>query len=148
MLDLRHPLSQHIFKASGLIGQIMGREQKMSVSPTKKRIELLHECQAIFGELRNLASREFASKKLRCFVAISEYKSAITDLASVQTDEDRSCGVGECGVCGTPLTRFPPPKSWKEYKDHYHWLICCNTCTDACTRAMLKVSSAFGTDAI
>lgn len=146
MLNMAHPLARHIMRASGLIDRIMGCWQKMSVSPTKKRIDLLHECLPLFDELRNLASQEFASDKLRLFAAISEYKSAIADLASVQTDSDRSCGVGECGVCGTPLMRFQPLKNFKEYKDH--WTICCIPCTDACRRAKTKLSSGFCTDSI
>lgn len=146
MLDLRHPLTQHIFRASGLIDRIMEFGQKMSVSPTPKRIELLHECRPLFDELRNLACQKFTSDQLSLLEAISEYESAITALASVQTHEDRSSGVGECGVCGTPLLRFQPTKGIKEYEDR--WIICCHTCSAAYMRAKAALSSGFGTDCI
>lgn len=146
MLDLRHPLTKHIFRASGLIGRIMECGQKISVSPTPKRIELLHECRPLFDELRNLAFEKFPSNKLSLLEAISEYESAITALASIQTNEDRGSGVGECGVCRTPLMRFQPIKGIKEYEDH--WIICCHTCAEAYMRAKVELSRGFGTDFI
>ena len=48
MLDLNHPMSKHIFRASGLLDGLLVRGQRMSVSPSAERLKLLAECLPLF----------------------------------------------------------------------------------------------------
>jgi hypothetical protein len=60
MPRLDHPMTQYIFQASGLMDGVMVRGQKMSVSPSVVRTELLAECLPLFAEMRELARTQFS----------------------------------------------------------------------------------------
>lgn len=151
MLDLSHPMTQHTFRASGLIDGVMVRGQKMSVSPSTVRLELLAECLPRFAEMRELARNEFGKQAELILAAVDEYEVAIRALAglcSAQITEDRRDGEGMCPVCGTPITKFRPLAKIKGFEDH--WCILCAECDKPFMSARRKLCSSegFGTWAI
>jgi hypothetical protein len=54
MLDLSHPFSKHVFRAAGLVGDVLKRGQQMSLAPSAAREELLAQCLPLFNEMREL----------------------------------------------------------------------------------------------
>lgn len=107
MLDLSHPMTKHVFRTSGLLHGVMVRGQRMSVSPSAVRAELLAECLPLFAEMRELARTWFGKRTAYILEAVDEYETAIRALAGLgegRIAEDRRDGEGECPVCGTPIT--------------------------------------------
>lgn len=122
MLDLSHLMTQHVFRASGLMDHLMIRGQKMSVSPSSVRVELLAECLPLFAEMRELARRQFGAEAAFILAAVDEYEAALRVLARLvggQITEDRRDGDGDCAACGTAITKiFRGPD----------WIPVCETC--------------------
>jgi len=136
MLDLSHPMTQYVFQASALMDGLMFRGQRMSVSPSSIRVELLAECQPLFAELQELARAQFSQKAMYITAAIDEYESAIHTLAGLgdgQIAEDRRDGTGHCPICGTAITSYP----------EYH-LVMCSECDKPFMAAHLKLDSSEG----
>src|SRR5687767_10549153 len=109
MLDLNHPMTEHIFRASGLIGKVKELGQQMSVSPSATRAELLAECLPLFAEMRELALSRFAESAGFILAAVDEYEAALRGLAGLnggRITEDRRDGTGSCPVCGTAITHY------------------------------------------
>jgi len=137
MLDLSHPMTKHIFQAAALMDGVMARGQRMSVSPSTVRGELLAECTPLFTEMRELASDKFGKRAEFILVAVDEYESAIRELAALgggRITEDRRDGQGCCPACGTPIKNSPP-------------LILCGTCNNHFMAAYEKLNAeeGFGT---
>lgn len=151
MLDLDDPMTPHVFRASNLMDGVMGRGQKMSVSPSAVRAELLAECLPLFAEMRELAGVRFGEWAPFILAAVDEYEAAIRALAGLgggQITEDRRDGQGRCPACGTPITRFQPLPGCKGFEDH--WIILCGECDKPFMEAHAKLGSSegFGTFAI
>lgn len=132
-------LECHDFRASALNDGIMSRGQKMSVSPSTVRSELLRECLPLFAEMRALARLRFSEQATFILAAVDEYEAAIRALAELhggQITEDRRSGAGSCPVCGTVITHYP------EYK-----IVLCGECDRPFMAAHEKLcsSEAFGT---
>jgi len=148
MLNLSHPMSKHIFRASGLMDGVMVRGQRMSVSPSEIRTELLTECLPLFTEMRELALAHFDKRADYLVAAVNEYEAAIRALAGLEggrITEDRRDGEGNCPYCGTLITKFQPIPECKGFEDH--WIILCGECDkpfmEACDK--LDSSAGFGT---
>lgn len=142
MLNLDHPMTQHVFRASGLMDGVMVRGQRMSVSPSTVRAELLAECLPLFVEMRELARTHFIKDSAYIVAALNEYEAAIRALAGLgggRITEDRRDGSGSCPVCGTAITHYP------EYK-----IVLCGECDKPFMAAHDKLDSSegFGTWAI
>lgn len=151
MLDSTHPITQHVFRASGLMDRVMSRGQKMSVSPSAVRAELLAECLPLFAEMRELARAQFGKQAAFIVAAVDEYEAAIRTLGGLgggRITEDRRDGEGVCPACGTPVTRFRPLPDCKGFEDH--WIIVCRECGEPFMEAHGKLASpeGFGTWAI
>jgi hypothetical protein len=141
MLDLDHPMTEHIFRASMLIDGVMVRGQRMSVAPSAVREQLLAECLPLFAEMRKLNAEHFA---MSAFIAqaIDEYEAGIRTLAGLaggRIGKDVLDGAKRCPACGTRITRYPK----------YH-LVLCGKCDNLFLPAKEKLCSldGFGTDAI
>ena len=142
MLDLNHPMTKHIFRASGLLDGLLMAGQRMSVSPSPDRAELLGKCLPRLDELRELARAEFPSRAAFIAVAIDEFETGLRTLAQLgggQIAEDRRDGSGDCPVCGTAVTHYP------EYG-----LVLCGTCDESFMPAHQRLCGfdGFGTEAI
>jgi hypothetical protein len=142
MLNLDHPMTEHVFRASGLMDAVMVRGQRMSVSPSVVRAELLAECLPLFAEMRALARTQFGRRAPYITAAVDEYEAAIRTLAGLgsgQITEDRRDGFGNCPVCGTAITHDPA-----------HRLVLCGECDKPFMAAYDKLDSSegFGTWAI
>ncbi|WP_433929993.1 hypothetical protein AB3662_39530 [Sorangium cellulosum] len=151
MLDSTHPITQHVFRASGLMDRVMIRGQKMSVSPSAVRAELLAECLPLFAEMRELARAQFGKRAAFILVAVDEYEAALRALGGLgggRITEDRRDGEGACPACGTPITKFRPLPDCKGFEDH--WIILCRECDKPFMEAHGKLASSdgFGTWAI
>jgi hypothetical protein len=142
MLDLNHPMSKHVFRASGLLDGLLMAGQRMSVSPSPVRAELLGKCLPRLDELRELARAQFPSQATYIAVAVDELEAGLRTLAGLgngQIVEDRRDGSGNCPVCGTAITHYP------EYG-----LLMCGKCDDLFMPAHIKLCGfdGFGTDGI
>lgn len=151
MLDLSHPMTEHIFRASRLMDGVMVRGQRMSVSPSAVRDELLAECLPLFAEMRELARTRFGKRSSYILAAVDEYEAAIRELAGLgsgRITDDRRDGEGECPVCGTLITKFRPLPDIKAFENH--WIILCGECDKPFMQAHSKLDSfeGFGTMAI
>ncbi|WP_020467924.1 hypothetical protein [Zavarzinella formosa] len=136
MLRLDHPMTPHIFRASGLMDGVMVRGQNMSVSPSAVRAELLAECLPLFTEMREVAWMWFADEVPFILAAVDEYEAAIRALAGLhggQITEDRRDGKGACPVCGTPITYY---RKWK--------IVLCGECDKPFMAAHSKLDSSEG----
>lgn len=83
MLDLNHPMTRHVFRASGLMDGVMVRGQRMSVSPSAVRAALLAESLPLFAEMRNLALAQFDERAAYTPSVVDEYEVAIRALAGL-----------------------------------------------------------------
>jgi hypothetical protein len=151
MLDLSHPMTDHVFRASGLMDGVMARGQRMSVSPSAVRAELLAECLPLFAEMRELARARFGKRVAFILATVDEYEAAIRVLAGLgggQITEDRRDGEGGCPACGTPITKFRPLPDSKGFENY--WIILCGACDKPFMEAYSKLDSfeGFGTMAI
>lgn len=136
MLNLDHPMTEHVFRASGLMDAVMVRGQRMSVSPSKVRAELLAECLPLFAEMRALARSHFGNRASYITAAVVEYEAAIRTLAGLgggQITEDRRDGSGTCPVCGTAVTHDPA-----------HRIVLCGECDTPFMAAYDKLDSSAG----
>jgi hypothetical protein len=109
MLDLNHPMTEHMFNASRLMDRAMTIGQRMSVSPTDVRMQSLSECPALFDEMRTLARTHFVKWSTTILSAINEYERSLNELAALgdsRITEDRRNGKGTCPVCGTRITHM------------------------------------------
>lgn len=151
MLNLSHPLTPHIFRASGLIDGVMIRGQVMSVSPSTVRIELLAECLPLFAEMRTLARAQFGSRTAFILQAVDEYEAGVRQLAALGgggITEDRRDGEGGCPHCRTPIMKFDPLPGMKD--PSIRVIILCAKCTELYDgpKEKLESSEGFGTWAI
>lgn len=151
MLNLDHPMTQYVIHASRLMDGVMDRGQKMSVSPSSVRAELLAECLSLFAELRELARSRFPKQASYILAAVDEYEAAIRALAGAgggQIAEDGRDGEGGCPACGNAMTKFRPLPDCKGFEDH--WIILCGECSKRFMDAHGKLDSSegFGTLAI
>ncbi|WP_394794474.1 hypothetical protein [Armatimonas sp.] len=146
MLDLDHPMTEHIFRASGLMDAIMGNGQTMTVSPSIIRMKLLDDCTPYFVELRELARTKFSDNAAHLLFWIDQYEVSIRKIAELgrgQILEDRRDGKGNCPYCGTKVLKITP-FPWKE--DYFRVL--CSDCCNLYQDAKEKLSWGFGTVAI
>jgi hypothetical protein len=136
MLRLDHPMTQHVFRASGLMEGVMVRGQRMSVSPSAVRAELLAECLPLFAEMRELARARFSQGSTYIVAAVDEYEAAIRTLAGLgggRITQDRRDGTGSCPVCGTAITHYA------EYE-----IVLCGECNKPFMVAYAKLDSSEG----
>jgi hypothetical protein len=142
MLNLDHPMTEHIFRASGLLDGLLMAGQRMSVSPSPVRADLLSKCLSRLDELRDLARARFPSRAAFIAAVVDELEVGLRTLAGLgggQIAADRRNGSGDCPVCGTAITRYP------EYG-----LVLCGKCDELFMPAHGKLCGfdGFGTDAI
>jgi hypothetical protein len=145
MLDLSNPMSQHVFRASGLMDAVMVRGQEMSVSPSAVRAVLLAECLPLFTEMRRLARTQFSERAEFIVAAVDDYEAAIRALADMgrgQIGEDRREGEGGCPVCGAPIMKFRPLPDCKGLEDY--WKVLCPECDKPFMAAYDKLDSSEG----
>lgn len=138
MLDLSSPMTQHIFRASGLMDSVMACGQKMSVSPSAVRTEQFAKCLPRFAAMRELARSHFSKKAAFIVAAVDEYEAAIRALAEKgdgRITEDRRDGEGNCPACGATITKLGP------FPD---WIILCGECDKPFMAAYLKLDSSEG----
>ena len=142
MLRLDHPMTEHIFLASGILDGLLSAGQRMSVSPSSVRAELLGKCLTRLDELRELARARFPSKAAFITTVVDEFEAGLRSVAGMcggQITEDRRDGSGHCPVCGTAITHYP------EYR-----LALCGKCDELFMPAHEKLCDfdGFGTEAI
>ena len=145
MLDLNHPMTQHIFEASAIKDALMRRAQQMSVLPSAKRLPLLEQCHYGLDELRRLNRAHFANST---FIAqtINETETALNNIAHAGAGNivaDSSHGEGNCPVCGIPITVGEAGEAG-EAGEHSSKVICCGRCVEPFMKAKSKLESPKG----
>lgn len=117
MLDLDHPMTEHIFAASRAADRVLERAKCMTLAPSSRRLELLESCRADLAQMRQLNSAHFEASPF-IFGAIDELEAALQELANLKDGlitEDKSSGTGDCPACGTPITNFKTNGLSREY---------------------------------
>lgn len=150
MLDLDHPMTPHVFRASRLVDGVMVRGQRMSVAPSAVRAEILAECLPLFEEMRQLATAHFTDRAQFILQAVAEYEVGIRALAALgdgRITEDRRDGEGNCPYCGTPITKFD---AYAGRSRPPHFVILCPKCDELFMPALMRLRDfeGFGTEAI
>ena len=145
MLDLDHPMTKHIFAASGMEDILLISAQRMTLLPSKERVLLLADCLAVLGGLRRLNEEHFDASPFICG-AIDEAQEALEQIAYLGGGnilEDKTGGEGGCPACGTPITKFEsfPGKSYSRP------IVFCGHCNEPFMKAKAKLESpkGFGT---
>jgi hypothetical protein len=175
MLDLDHPMTRHIFAASGAEDRVLERAKRMTVASSPQRLKLREACQADLEKMRQLNRGHFKASPF-IFEAIDELEAALQTLATLRggaITEDKSDGEGQCPGCGAKITKFKTNSLSREYFERTRhlkkedenfivsimplpsdfkdlWHIYCDKCLDFIMPAREKLSSAkgFGTDFI
>jgi hypothetical protein len=142
MLDLDHPMTEHIFAASGMEDLLMIRAQRMTVLPSKERLLLLADCIPVLDELRRLNDEHFEAS-LFISRAIDEAQAALEQIAHLNggnITEDKTDGEGNCVACSTPITKWEtfPGKSYNRH------IILCQHCNEPFMKAKAKLESSKG----
>ncbi len=142
MLDLDHPMTKHIFAASGMEDFLMVSAQRMTLLPSKERLLLLEECLKVLGKMRILNEDHFDAS-LFISNAINETQEALEQIAHLNggnIQEDKTDGEGSCSVCDTPITKFDvsPGSSWSRC------IILCDYCNEPFMKAKAKLESPKG----
>ena len=143
MLDLDHPMTKHIFAASGMGDFLLVSAQRMTLLPSKQRVLLLGDCLVVLDKMRRLNEEHFEASQ---FIsdAVNEAQKALEKIAHLNDGnvvEDKTDGEGNCAVCGSPITKFEVrPKSGR-------YIIVCGQCDEPFMKAKEKLDSseAFGT---
>jgi len=141
MLDLNHPQSEHIFKASGLLGGLLQCSQRMSVVPSTVRVDLLPKAHSRIDDLRALAAEHFA-KSATIAPALDELSSAFTALSNLSDGKlttDSSDGDGPCPACGGEIMKFDAMATIKGQSPQ--WIILCRNCTEPFSEPFRKLES-------
>ncbi len=143
VLDINHPMTTHVFRASHLVGGVTTLAYQMTVASSPIRRQLLQECLPIFDEVRALNQAHFGGSR---FIAraIDEYETNVKLVASLgggQIVEDRRDGEGDCPHCGTKITKIPLTRDRKAF------VILCGECARLFRPALEKLDSpqGFGT---
>lgn len=143
MLDLDHPMTEHICAAAKMQDLLMDSAHRMTLLPSKDRVLLLADCLPVLDRLRRLNDEHFGAS-LFISRAIDEAQAALEQIAHLNGGsivEDKTDGVGNCAACGTPITilsRFPG----KPYGYH---IVVCQTCDEPFMQAKAKLTKGFGT---
>jgi hypothetical protein len=145
MLDLDHPMTKHIFAASGMEDFLLVSAQRMTLLPSKERLSLLENCLVVLDNMRRLNNKHFeASSSIAN--AIDEVQGALEHIAHLNggsIEEDKTDGEGPCAACGTPITSWEtcPAEPWTRR------IIFCQQCNEPFMKAKAKLESpeGFGT---
>jgi hypothetical protein len=148
MLDLDHPMSQHIFAAARAEDTILTAARDMTTASRRARAQRRDGCAPAFAELRRLARERFADRRA-IPPAIDELEQAIEQLASFPgVPEDWPPAKFKCPACGAALERrgtygLPAPINPTD--------IYCGRCLDIimpALRVLRSMEEGFSTDAI
>jgi hypothetical protein len=105
MLDLDHPMTQHVFAAARAEDSILIAARNMTVAGRQERVRLRDGCAPAFAELRRLARDHFAN----CPAipsAIDALERAVANLAALPgVPEQGSPAKFRCPACGAGLER-------------------------------------------
>jgi hypothetical protein len=148
MLDLDHPMSEHIFAAARAEDAVLIAAQHMTIASRHERSRLRNGCTPAFFELRRLARDHFADRPA-IPPAIDELERSLAALASLT-------GIPEVG----PPAEYvcPACDASLERRGKYGYLapnnptdIYCSLCLQLIMPSLLTLRSCdggFGTDAI
>lgn len=140
MLNINHPMSQHIFAASRSLDRVLLVAIKMTVATRQERMRLRNVCVPVFIELRQLGQEHFANcTTIPVTIDVLERSLAeLTELPGVP--KDGPSAELNCPACGSTLMRVEHPKG-----------LCCSPCLQIINPPLWALSSwdgGFGCDAI
>lgn len=148
MLDLKHPLTKHIFAAGGTEGAIVQQAKLITRSARRDRLRVRDGCASGLAELRRLAREHFADRPA-IPPAIDELERALARLADLPgVPEEGPPAEYTCPSCGAALDRrgkygFPAPDAPTD--------IYCSPCLQIVMPAACELrswESGFGSEAI
>lgn len=147
MLDLDHPMSQHVFAAARAEDAILISARDMTTASRQERARLQAGCAPAFAELRRL-SRDHFAERTAIPAAIDGLEQALAQLAASGVAEPGPRAEYTCPVCRGELYRC----------DQYGFPVAENPTTIYCSPCLnvimpfLEVlrgwEHGFGTDAI
>jgi hypothetical protein len=134
LLNVNHPLFEIKMEAAGLLDQLLAKSQKMTVSSSNVRLELLDQCAPLFERLRELNVQHFGRSAF-IILAIDEYELGLRELANLgdgQIAENRY-GESKCPYCGNEIINVPD-----------YCIVVCGQCDKFFMGAKDKLSSLAG----
>jgi hypothetical protein len=140
MLNLNHPMTDHVFRALHLVGAVTTLAYQMTVAPSSVRQRLFEECLPKFDAVRAHNIDHFGGDDFIA-QAIDEYEESLRKLAALGDGlivEDRKDGEGDCPYCGTKITKIPLTR------DRTSFIIVCGRCDDLFSPALEKLHSHQG----
>lgn len=140
MLDLNHPMTDHVFRAFHLVGAVTTLAYQMTVASSSVRQRLFEECLPKFDAIRAHNTDHFQGDSF-ISQSIDDYEEGLRKLAALgegQIVEDRSDGEGGCPYCGTKITKIPLTRDRKSF------IIVCNNCSKLFDPALQKLHSHQG----
>ena len=141
MLDLNHPQSEHIFKASGLLDALLKCSQRMSVAPSAVRAELLTHASSRIEELRALGAERFATSTTIA-PSLDQLSNVFVDLAGKGDGEltaDATDGDGPCPACDGDVMKFDAMATIRGQSPQL--IILCRKCTEPFSEPFRKLES-------
>jgi len=142
MLDLDHPMTTHVFAASGLVDYLIRHTKYMTLVSTEERQRILPSCQEALERLRQLNAKHFGASAFTSD-AIEELRGALHELAGLVTNPvaGNAYAIKLCPACETPLTRvhlayMPKPEQ--------RWTVYCSPCLNVLMPAREKLDSVLG----
>jgi hypothetical protein len=148
MLNLDHPMAEHILAAARLEDRVLVTAHKMTAASRELRLMMLEACQSAFQEMREL-SRDHFTEFPEIPAAIDELEEALDTLATLPgVPQSGGFAQHKCPACGAELERrgrygFPAPDHPTD--------IYCSPCLDIVRPSLSHIRSwerGFGTDAI
>jgi hypothetical protein len=106
MLDLNHPMSDHVFAAARAMGAVIYAARAMTVAARHRRVRLRDSCASAFEELRRLSRDHFADRRA-IPAAIDDLERALSELAGLPgVPYDGQPAKYKCPACGEDLERW------------------------------------------
>lgn len=148
MLNLDHPMSEHIFAAARAEGVILRAAREMTVATREERGRLAKKCAWVLDELRRLSREHFADRPA-IPPAIDALERSLSELATMPgVPEQGPLADFTCPACGAAIRRrgrfwFSARKSRSE--------IYCSKCLELIMPSLEILRSCeegFGIDAI
>lgn len=148
MLDLDHPMSQHIFAAARVEDTILDAAKMMTMAARQDRVRLQDGCAPALEALRQLARDQFADRPA-IPLAIDSLERAIIRLASLPGVPEQGPPAGyKCPACGAAALRLAYDGSPDAVNPTH---VYCSPCLNIIMPSLSELRSwegGFGTDAI
>jgi hypothetical protein len=148
MLDLDHPMSEHVFAAARAESAIVIAARRMTVASRQERLRLRDSCGSAFDELRRLA-RDHFSDRTAIPAEIDALERAVAGLAALPGVREEGPRAEEiCPACGDRLKGRGRFWSWALPRTNDNYCRHCLQMIISPLQVLESCEDGFGTEAI